>query len=186
MTRKAVTAIAILFCSWTAESQAGFMQPLFAGVNPFEGIRAGSSLPSGARELCISPCFSLGAEGYIADTVFGARNDLVSFSPRFFPALFPWGSGLPQLSHKDKDKPADGQNDNSGNIPGVLPPATPELTDTGTGGSPPPFVENRLLAPTSGVNQVPSPATLTLFGLGLAALGWSRCKRRTGILTGAC
>jgi len=189
MTRKTTAALAFMFCSWTLESQAGFMPPLFSGMSPFDGKSLGFSLPEKDRKLCISPCFSMGTGGYIAEYIFVARNDLADFSPRFFPGLLPEGFIYPVQSPKDisqhknkhedkhedknKDKHKDKRKNNSSED--ILPPPTgPQITDTN--GAPPPDAENRLFTAAAEVNQVPVPATLALFGLGLVGMAWSRRK----------
>lgn len=185
MSRKVFTALTIMLFGWTAESQAGFMQPLFAGSSPFEGKELGFSAPSSQGQLCISPCFSMGIGGCIADNIFAARNDFLSFSPRSFPNLFPGVFRLPEPVRKPKHKPED-RDDDANDDPVVIALVTNPLTETDTGESPLLHAEDELMTQSIEVNQVPSPATLALFGLGLAALCWSRCKRRVNILPGAC
>lgn len=184
MSRKVFAALTIMLLGCTAESQAGFMQPLFAGLSPFEARKLGFSPPSSQSQLCISPCFSV--EGYIADSVFAARNDFVNFSPRSFPGLFPHGLIYTDAgqTHQKKRKRKHDRKTSPMTDPVFLPSADPQLTETND--APPPGGETGLFVQAIEVNQVPVPATLALFGLGLAALGWSRCKRRVSILPGAC
>ncbi len=140
MSRKVFAALTIMLLGWTAESQAGFMQPLFAGLSPFEARKLGFSAPSAVPQLCISPCFSM--EGYIADSVFAARNDFVNFSPRSFPGLFPHGLIYPdagqthQKKRKHKRKHKHERKTNPITDPVFLPSADLQLTETND--APPP------------------------------------------------
>ena len=183
MAPRAAFTLSILICSWSAASHAGFVQPLFSAVTPVQAQKLGFSPPSLERTLCISPCFSLGVEAYIGDAIFMAGNG----ASDLFTGLLPKPNPKSDLKSGPKSGPKSKPDRNPSLNPdpdldptfGLFPFNRWSITpnSSGSGEEELPVVTTGELSQLASVNPVPVPATLALFGLGLAGLGWSRRKK---------
>lgn len=163
MDRRIVIALSVLLCSLASTSQASFMQTSIQGGNPFQAALSGLAMPGQERELCISPCYSQDLGQYIAQLISSVQYS----APPSLPNLFTKPATVSHPKHVRVP------NLNPGHLSSKL--TGPEVPTTNEKELP--FIQTRLLSKASSTNKVPAPATLALFGLGLAGLGCSRRKK---------
>jgi len=184
MTHRSLSIVlSIILCSWASTSRATFMPTNFTGVNAFREFQTEIPEMGREKELCISPCFEGGALAYIEKFIFRKPN---SSPGLLFPEVFVVTHHTQDLVHNLKQKQKQKQKrkrQHKQHFPPLFTPSLPDVIQEFSGLEfpgetakelPPGPANTGLAEQSDSANQVPTPATLALFVLGLAVLGCSR------------